>query len=81
MSKQVSLPKISSILQKWKSAKIRYTPFLHEGLQLLLKQQLDKVAQNMVIYEWGEDQLFSEAESLRQIIDLWDKADKTQYFL
>ena len=36
MSKQVSLPKISSILQKWKLAKIRYTPFLHEALQLLL---------------------------------------------
>ena len=35
MSKQVSLPKISSILQKKKiSQKMQYTPFLHEALQL-----------------------------------------------
>ena len=51
------------------------------SIKLLLKQQLDKVMQNMVIYEWGTDQLFSEAERLRQIIDLWDTADKTQYFV
>ena len=37
MSKQFSLPKISSILQKMKiGQKNRYTPFLHEGLQLFL---------------------------------------------
>ena len=42
---------------------------------------MDKVAQNMVIYEWREDQLFSEAERLKQIIDLWDTADKKQYFV
>ena len=36
MSKQVCLPKISSILQKVKIGQNkRYTPFLHEGLQLL----------------------------------------------
>ena len=45
-------------------------------ITLLLKKQLDKVAQNMVIYELGEDQLFSEAERLREIIDLWDKLTK-----
>ena len=33
------------------------------------------------VYEWWEDQLFSEAERLRQVIDLWDTADKTQYFV
>ena len=50
-------------------------------VKLLLKQQLDKDAQNMVIYERREDQLFSEAERLKQIIDLWDTADKKQYFV
>ena len=35
MSKQLSLPKISSILQKIKTGqKKRYTPFLHKSLQL-----------------------------------------------
>ena len=38
--------------------------------KLLFKQQLDKVPQNMVTDEWGEDQLFSKAKRLRQIIDL-----------
>ena len=33
MSKQVSLLKISSILQKMKIRQNRYTPFLHESLQ------------------------------------------------
>ena len=46
-------------------------------IKLLLKQQLDDVEENMVICEWGADQIFSEAERLRQIIDLWDTADKT----
>jgi len=37
MSKQVSLPKISSILQKTKiGSKCYHTPFLYESLQLLL---------------------------------------------
>jgi len=35
MSKQVSLPKISLILKKWKSAQKAIFPFLHETLQLL----------------------------------------------
>jgi len=35
MSKQVSLPKISLIQQKYENQpKKRYTPFLHETLQL-----------------------------------------------
>ena len=35
MSKQFNLPKISLILQKMKiGQKTRYTPFLHESLQL-----------------------------------------------
>ena len=38
-------------------------------MNLLLKQQLDVVEENMVICEGGADQLFSEAERLRQIID------------
>ena len=37
-------------------------------MNLLLKQQLDVVEENMVICEGGADQLFS-AERLRQIID------------
>ena len=41
---------------------------------------LDDFEQNVVISEWGADQLFSEAERLKQIIDLCDTADKTQYF-
>jgi len=37
MSKQVSLPKISSILQKEKNRpKMLYMPFLHESLKLFL---------------------------------------------
>ena len=48
-------------------------------IKLFFEQQLDKVPQNMVIYEWGEDQLFSKAERLRQIIDLWDAAEKHIY--
>ena len=39
MSKQLSLPKISSILQKIKTGqKKRYTPFLHKSLQLFDQQ-------------------------------------------
>jgi len=34
MSKQVSLPKISSILQKIKSAQNAFSSFLHESLHL-----------------------------------------------
>ena len=44
MSTQVSLPKISLMLQKMKkSAKKRYTPFLQEGLQLSFE-----IARNIV---------------------------------
>ena len=42
MSKQVSLPKISSILQKNENQpKLRYTPFLHEALQMINKLEIE----------------------------------------
>ena len=40
-------------------------------IKLLLKEQLHD-------FEWGPDQLFLEGERLRQIIRLWDTANKTQ---
>ena len=40
-------------------------------IKLLLKEQLHD-------FEWGPDQLFLEGERLRQIICLWDTANKTQ---
>ena len=43
MSKQVSLPKISSILQKNKNQpKMLYMPFFHESLQLCTDLQMNQ---------------------------------------
>ena len=55
MSKQASLPEISSILQKkWKSAKNRYMPFLQEGLQLL-NYSIIKLGMNQLVHYNKQD--------------------------